>query len=353
MAAQQKEITFLKGGDSVAILINKKANSLFLLLQNFEAGSLNIEAGLKDYFINHHLGKRLFFSIQNSAHIIYQSVKKTGKAIEEINIVDYGAGLGTLYMLAGMLNFKRVVYNDYMPEWKDTAESICKALHVQIERYVTGDIDAVLNYASAEGFTFDIIASRNVIEHIYDLPFYYAYVHQHNPGAIIFSTTSANYHNPAMWLKHYLLHKKIEKEQYLPYRKTELQKEWPTITSTQLNELSALTRGKALGDFKAAIEAYKNNQPIAPVPYLRTNTCLPDTGLWCEHLLTKAEYETIFSEAGYKISYSAGYWDTHYTSALMNLLAKFLNRVIILSGTKGYLFSPFVNVVAYESSNQP
>lgn len=351
MAAQQNAITFLKGKDVLAILINKKANELFLLLQNFQAHSLNIETSLKEYFINHHLGKRLFFSIENSAHIIYQSVKKIGHPIEEINFVDYGAGLGTLYMLAGMLNFKRVVYNDYMPEWKSTAESICKALNISIDGYVTGDIDAVLNYAAEERFTFDIIASRNVIEHIYDLPFFYAYVHQHNPGAVIFSTTSANYHNPAMRLKHYLLHKKIEKEQYLPYRKKELIKEWPAITITQMEELSALTRGKALGDFKAAIEAYKNNQPITPVFFLRSNTCLPDTGLWCEHLLTRTEYKSIFSKAGYKIEYGAGYWDTHYSSALMNVLAKLLNKVIIITGKKGCLFSPFVNVVAYESTN--
>ncbi len=347
MAAQQEVITFLKGDDALAILINKKANGLFLLLQNFEAGSLNIEAGLKDYFINHHLGKRLFFSIQNSAHIIYQSVKKTGKAIEEINIVDYGAGLGTLYMLAGMLNFKRVVYNDYMPEWKSTAASICQALDIKIDAYITGDIDAVLNYGRTENFSFDIIASRNVIEHIYSLPFFYEEVYRHNPQAVIFSTTSANYHNPAMWLKHYLLHKKIEKEQYLPVRKKELQKLWPAILPKQLNELTSITRGKAKEDFITAIKNYQNNNPQVLVPYLRTNTCLPDSGYWCEHLLAKEEYKQIITAAGYKMDFTAGYWDTHYKSLSMNLLAKCLNQLIILIGKKGYLLSPFVNVVAY------
>jgi hypothetical protein len=96
MTEQESAITFLPGNDSLALLINNKANELFRLLQNFDAASLDIEDSFKDYFIQHHLGKRLFFSIQNSAHIIYQSVKKTGKLIEEINLVDYGAGLGTL-----------------------------------------------------------------------------------------------------------------------------------------------------------------------------------------------------------------------------------------------------------------
>lgn len=347
MTEQERAINFLAGNDSLAVLINKKATELFLMLQNFEAASLDIEESFKDYFINHHLGKRLFFSIQNSAHIIYQSVKKTGKLFEHINMVDYGAGLGTLYMLGGMLNFKRMVYNDYLPDWKSTAESICKALHIPIAGYVTGDIDAVLNYATTEGFTFDIIASRNVIEHIYSLPFFYSEVYRHNPAAVIFSTTSANYHNPAMRLKHYLLHKKIEKEQYLPHRKKDIQKQWPAITTKQLNELAALTRGKAKEDFLAAIRQCQNNRPIAPVPFLRSNTCLSTNGYWCEHLLSKDEYENIITKAGYKMDYTAGYWDTHYQSGLMNLLAKLLNQLILLFGKKGYIFSPFVNVVAY------
>jgi len=347
MAAQRSEIIFLKGNDPLAVLINKKATELFSTLQNFDASSLNIEDSFKDYFVNHHLGKRLFFSIQNSAHIIYQSVKKTGKSIENICIVDYGAGLGTLYMLGGMLHFKRMVYNDYLPDWKNTAESICKALQINIDGYVTGDIDAVLNYAVANGFTFDIIASRNVIEHIYSLPFFYKEIYKHNPDGVIFCTTSANFHNPAMRLKHYLLHKKIEKEQYLPHRKKEIRNIWPGVSPAQLNELAIATRGKAKEDFIIAVDNYKNNKPIEPVPFLRSNTCISITGYWCEHLLSKNEYGSIITNAGYTMDYTAGYWDTHYKSGIMNLLAKFLNLLVGLFGKRGYLFSPFVNVIAY------
>jgi hypothetical protein len=240
------------------------------------------------------------------------------------------------------------VYNDYLPDWKNTAESICKALQIKVDGYVTGDIDAVLNYATTEGFTFDIIASRNVIEHIYSLPLFYGEVHRHNSEAVIFSTTSANFHNPAMRLKHYLLHKKIEREQYLPHRKKEIENLWPGISSTQLDELGTLTRGKAKEDFLMAVENYKNDKPIEPVPFLRSNTCISSYGYWCEHLLSKNEYESIITNAGYTMEYTAGYWDTHYSSGFMNLLAKFLNRLISLFGKKGYVFSPFVNVIAFK-----
>ncbi len=351
MTAHKKVLPFLQNEDPLGILINEKANELFRVLQNFDGTSLPIQEGLKDYFINHHLGNRLFFSIQNSAHIIYESVKISGKPINEINIIDYGAGLGTLYLLAGLLNFNRIIYNDYLPDWKETAVLICKNLGIPINGFITGDVDAVLKYAGNEGFLFDIVASRNVIEHIYSLPIFFTELYKHNEHVVIFSTTSANYHNPAMRLKHTLLHKKIERTQYLPQRKIQVQKEWPSIIPRQLNELSNLTRGKAKDDFIMAINNFKNNKPVAKVPYLRFNTCTADSGYWCEHLLTKNEYEEIITNTGFKIAYTAGYWDTHYKSFFMNYLGKFLNKLIKISGQKAILFSPFVNVVAHNNTN--
>ena len=347
MAGEQTDFIFLKGNGALAVAINQQAVELFTLLQNFDAASLDIDNHFKDYFIQHHLGRRLYFSIQNSAHIIYESVKKTGKEIPQISIADYGAGLGTLYLLAGMMSFKRVVYNDYLPDWKDTAVTISKALQIKIDGFVTGDIDAITKYAYVENFLFDIIASRNVIEHIYNLDFFYEEVHRHNPAAVIFSTTSANFHNPAMRLKHYLLHKKIEKEQYRPLRIKELQKMWPDIADRQLHQLADLTRGKAKKDFTDAVEAYKNNNQVTPVKFLRSNTCICTFGYWCEHLLAKSEYNSIIRKAGYCMNFTAGYWDTHYQSGVMNLLAKCLNKLILLTGKPGILFSPFVNIIAY------
>jgi 2-polyprenyl-3-methyl-5-hydroxy-6-metoxy-1,4-benzoquinol methylase len=350
MAGEQTDFIFLKGNDALAVTINHKAILLFRLLENFDAASLDIDDHFKDYFIQHHLGRRLYFSIQNSAHIIYEAVKKTGKPASEINIADYGAGLGTLYLLGGMIGFKRMVYNDYLPDWKDTAVAISKALQIKVDGFVTGDIDAVTKFAVAENFLFDIIASRNVIEHIYSLDFFYEELYRHNPIAVIFSTTSANFHNPAMRLKHYLLHKKIEKEQYRPLRIKELQKLWPEITDKQLQQLADLTRGKANEDFTNAIDDYKNNKPLRPVKFLRSNTCICTYGYWCEHLLAKNEYSSIVRKAGYHIDFTAGYWDTHYESGLMNLLAKLLNKIILITGKQGILFSPFVNIIAYSTT---
>ena len=228
-----------------------------------------------------------------------------------------------------------------------TAQSICTSLRISITGYITGDIEEVLMYGDREGFTYDIIASRNVIEHIYDLWRFYDLLYKYNPAAVIFSTTTANYHNPAMRLRHYLIHKKVEKEIYKPQRKIAIKNEWPNISSTQLPDLVDKTRGKGQRDFTTAIACYKQNEIIEPVKILRSNTCDCYSGSWHEHLLTKNEYLQIITASGYKMRYTSGYWDTHYKSLWMNVLANILNNIIALWGTDAYYLSPFVNIVAF------
>ena len=342
----QKEY-FLNESDDLANNINTKANELYFMLKYFDASNLQITEEYKNYFIQHHLGRRLFFSIQNSAHIIYQSVKKTGKPFNEINFIDYGAGLGTLYMLAGMLDFKKVVYNDYLPDWKQTAQTICTALQINIDDFVVGDIDAVMQHAAANNIQYQVIASRNVIEHIYSLPQLYAAIYKHNPAAVTYSTTTANFHNPVMRWYHIYIHKTADKKYYQQQRREEIVKLFPSISENKLATFIKLTRGKGQQDFLDAVNNLNNNKSVVVDKTLRSNTCDCLNGVWCEHLLTKNEYGKIIVNAGFKMNYQPGYWDTHYKWVAMNWAAKIFNKLILALDNKGILLSPFVNVTAY------
>lgn len=344
---KQGDKVFLAIKDELSASINQKANELFITLQSFDATKLDLEDTFRHYFIHHHLHKRLFFSIENSAFIIYHAVKKANKPVEDINIIDYGAGLGTLFMLCGMLGFKRAIYNDYLPDWKNAARSICGALKIPVTDYITGDIDGVLNYADANNFKFDIIASRNVIEHVYSLPRFYSLIYMHNKHCVVFSTTAATYHNPAMRILFYRLHKKLERKTYSGQRKEAIKNSWPTVTETQLNELVKKTRGKAKEDFTDAIEQYRQNKPVTPVLFLRSNTCDCFSGYWCEHILSKPEYNYFITQSGFKMEFTPGFWDTNYNSNLLNILTGFFNRIVLLLGKKGYILSPFVNIIGY------
>jgi 2-polyprenyl-3-methyl-5-hydroxy-6-metoxy-1,4-benzoquinol methylase len=339
---------FLAAKDSLGTLINDKANELFFSLKNFNTSALDSTDTYNDYFIHHHLGHRLFFSIQNSAHILYDAVKLSGKNLGEINAIDYGAGLGTLFMLGGLLGFKRFDYNDHLPEWQSTAKAVCMQAGISITDYVTGDINAVAAFAASKNIQYDIVVSRNVIEHIYSLPEFYSVIFRHNAKAVVYSTTTANYHNPAMRLYHIYIHKKVEKQYYKQQRVEEIKKLQPLLSPGKVAELTELTRGKGQQDFIDAVNNFTNNKPIPADSTLRSNVCDCINGVWSEHLLTKNEYGNIIQTAGFKMLYTAGYWDTHYSSSLKNSLVSIFNKTIeILGNKRGVILSPFVNVVAY------
>ena len=120
--ANYQEHLFIEIKDDLALLINNRANHLYQKLLHLDISNIYIDETGKEYFSKHHNGKRLFFSIQSSADIIYKTVKKTNKPIASLFFLDYGAGLGTLFLLAGLVGFKKVYYNDYLPQWTSNAK---------------------------------------------------------------------------------------------------------------------------------------------------------------------------------------------------------------------------------------
>jgi len=338
---------FINKQDKLGDLINSRANDLYAALKSLNTTSFESNNRLNEYFVHHHLGSRLFFSIQNSAHILYDAIEISGKEVSQLTAIDYGAGLGTLFMLGGMLDFKRFDYNDYLPEWQQTAKAVCESVDSKITGYITGDIDSVISYAAKENIQYDIVLSRNVIEHIYSLQNFYTSLHQHNPSAVVYSTTTANYQNPLMRWYHVYIHKKYSKH-YLEHRVKEIKKLHPSLSPEQIKSIATLTRGKGQAEFEIAVNKLMNGERIEQDSSLRSNDCDCETGVWNEHLLTKKEYENIILTAGFKMMYTAGYWDTHYSSSMKNFTGNIFNKLIGIAGKKhSTFFSPFVNVIAY------
>lgn len=341
-----KELIFIQENDELSQLINRQANLLYQKLSGFDASALETPDFFKDYFSKHHLNSRLFFSVQNSCTIIHESVMLSGKKIEEINFLDYGAGLGTLYMLASLIGFKNVYYNDYLEEWKNCAATICSALDLPINGYIVGDISNVVTYANEQNIKFNIIASRNVIEHIYSLEDFFSKISTHHPDCLVYNTTTANYHNPAMHLWHILIHRNAEKKWYIQQRSAWIQNKYPGISTTDLGKAVVLSRGYAFADFTNAVDLILQKKQLTPIPYLHTNTCDFNTGVWAEHLLPKKAYNNYMSTSGYTLLYKPGYWDTHYSNPIKNIFTGIANKLIMLLGDKGILFSPFVKIIA-------
>lgn len=341
-----KKYRFVAADDEMAVLINEKANTLYRNLLELDISDTAIDDFGKYYFTHHHAGPRLIFSIESSADIIYRSVKLNNKPIGETSFIDYGAGLGTLFLLAGMVGFKKTYFNDYFPQWANYAKIICDKLGIAVDDFISGDIDALIAYGKNNNLSFDIVASRNVVEHIYDLRNFYTKLYQSDLSNLCYATTTANFHNIAMRLKHYWYHRKVEKSTFKKQRIDYLKELKPDIKQADLDKLADLTRGRAFTDFTNAVELYFENKPIPPVEFLATNTCDCKTGVWAENMITRKNYIDVISSAGFKASYTAGFWDTHYKYGMINGFARILNRMIKLAGKKGYWFAPFVNITA-------
>ncbi len=346
MPHQQPIYSFIKESDELGILINNKANELYKRLIGFDVSSLPTDKFFKDYFRDHHLDKRLFYSIESSVYILYHSISKSKKPVSAITMLDYGAGLGTLFMLGSLLGVKAFYYNDHLEEWKKNAHIICKAIDIEVSGYIVGGINDVITFTKKNNITFDIIVSRNVIEHIYSLQEFYSAIYEHNRKCIVFSTTTANFHNPAMKCLHKRIHTKVEKDVFRNQRKDFIKEKYPTLQDEQLQNLVINTRGKNSADICIAVENFLSGQAIIADPYLYTNTCDLYTGVWAEHLLPVKAYKIIIEYAGFKIEYQGGFWDTHYNAGIINIFTSMLNILIRLLGKPGFRISPFITIIA-------
>lgn len=335
---------FLPQRDELSLLIQGKAEELLNKLQTLPVETLGMPDYCLAYFKGSHF-KRLFFSIETSAHLLYNSISLSKKPVHEIVLMDYGAGVGTLYTLAKMIGCQKVIYNDHLPDWKQSAQLIAEAIGVNVDEYITGDIDTTLSELKARNIQCDIITSRNVIEHIYKLDDFYSAIAQHQPNALIYSSTTANYNNPASRVKHWLWHRRWEK-QYWKERHAFIAGIAPELSDNIVSELSNRTKGMAFPEIQTCVNDYNRTKKLpAPLP-VGSNTCEPSNGVWAEHIIPFSEYRELIDKNYFKVNFQPGFWDTHYSKGWKNMMGKLLNSIIKLNNTIGIWIAPFIYVVA-------
>jgi 2-polyprenyl-3-methyl-5-hydroxy-6-metoxy-1,4-benzoquinol methylase len=339
---------FLPHKDPLSRRIQENAADLLERLRKLPVETLGLPYHCLEYFKSSHY-KRLFFSIETSAHLLYRSITLRSKPVEETVIMDYGAGVGTLYMLAKMIGCKTVIYNDHLEDWKTSALLIATAMDIKIDEYIVGGIEETLISLKEKEINCDIITSRNVIEHIYKLDDFYNTVATYQPSAIIYSSTTANFHNPASHIKHILWHRKWEKH-FLPQRAATIKERLPELSAQELQKLAKSTRGLALNDFDEAIQTYKNSKKIPDPSVHHTNTVEASSGVWFEHLLPFKEYKKLVDPGKYDLYFEPGFWDTHNNKNYKNVIGKLFNPLIHITGKTGIRLAPFIYIIALPKS---
>jgi 2-polyprenyl-3-methyl-5-hydroxy-6-metoxy-1,4-benzoquinol methylase len=335
---------FLPFDDDLGRLIDSAATDLYDRLIKVNAEKLGMPEHCLAYFSSSHT-KRLFFSTETSAHILYRSIRLAGKSSSDVVLMDYGAGVGTLFLLAKMIGCNKVVYSDHLEDWRLSAELIANAIGVKIDHYIVGDIDECLMQLEQLNIQCDIITSRNVVEHIYKLNKFYALLYEKQPHAIIFSSTTANKKNPGATIKHILWHKKWEKI-FRGKRLVAIERQSPGMAPFRRQKLAKATRGLAVDDLKDAIENFRKTGKLPDPSVFGSNTCDPSNGVWAENLLSLRTYRNLIDERKYAVSFAPGFWDTHYKINYVNSAARMLNRIISKGGSLAMMLAPFIYVIA-------
>jgi 2-polyprenyl-3-methyl-5-hydroxy-6-metoxy-1,4-benzoquinol methylase len=332
-----KSIEFIKLKDELSKIINEKCNEIFHLIANTDVEALDIDPFYKWYFKKCHF-ERPFFSLKTSAKLLYDAIKVSGKPYYEVSLIDYGAGVGSLYVLAKMIGCKQVFYNDYDAKFAQMAMEIDTIFGVKMDDYIVGDSDITFKQMREKGYELDIVMSRNVIEHIYDLENYYHDISSNYPNAIIVSSTTANWNNPLAHMQHVYMHLKnkkaimkakvdyikdvykIEDQHFLDY----IFKNWQTAGGQEID---------------LAIKEFQNNGTIKVFAPNYTNIC-NEYGVWSENLLPYQTHKRFAKD--YELDIKPGIWDEDYSCSIINLFTKKINLLILKSDKFGCFLSSYI-----------
>jgi SAM-dependent methyltransferase len=333
-------IKFLPHTDELAADINRECAYIQNAINELDVDSLPMEDFYKWYFKKCHLTRQIF-SLRTSAKLLYDSLKLLNKPLKDVCMLDYGAGLGTTYLLAKRIGVGKVIYNDLLPEFANPAIEVDKALGITMHDYIIGDTERTCKQVLAKGYKVDLVISRNVLEHIYSLPAFFALMHQYLPQAILYNSTTANYNNPLAHLQHIYLHKKVlshaanTKVAYLTEHCPQLDKDKATLLAKQ----SPILNGE---DLLVKAKQYLASSILPPKSTEGTNVC-DATGNWREHLVPFSLYRQHAKQ--YNLSFKGGIWDVHQSNIAMRIVGRLMQGITNMLGSYGYIAASFVYII--------
>jgi 2-polyprenyl-3-methyl-5-hydroxy-6-metoxy-1,4-benzoquinol methylase len=341
----------------IEVQFEKATMRLEKKLLSIDIEKLDVSAYSKKYFKDYQ--RKLKYSLQACSFILMHALNKSGKALEQATIVDYGAGTGVLAMLAKEVGFGKVFYNDiYDISCKDAETIAVKAL-AQANDYVCGDINALQTFFKTNNQHCDIIVSRNVIEHIYSLENYFKELSNfQNQELTLFFATTANIKNPlTVWYTQRIqrmlefkgMTTKWGKERdslkpYLQSRKEIIKAHFSGLSQNQIEILSTETRGLIKEEIISFTKDFINSGTLKKSLINGCNTCDPYTGNWAEHLVEIENYKELFINSGFSFSVVNGFYNTNYSQKWLNLITPLVNVCIKIFRSKGIYLAPFIGL---------
>lgn len=327
------------------------------LLDTIKAGSLHSSPYSKRYL--HHLLQHKYYYLAIYAHVLDHALMKSGRKINELTLLDFGAGNGLLGMFARHCGFKRVILCDISRNFVEASRMLAAELNITIDAFITGEIETVKNE-----LTFmipDIIAGTDVIEHIYDLDDFFAEIKTMNPGMITVLTTASNPDNyfKVKQLKKMQVKDELEgghpsdfalagEESHLPYleiRKNIIRENFPGWAGMEkmVVEFAKATRGLRREDIIERVQYFIDDRAVPAVDPHDTNTCHPETGSWSERILPIKYYRSLYNRYGFELQVKSGFYNS-FEPGLKSRIRLFMNLLVKIMGKKT---APFITLIGF------
>jgi ubiquinone/menaquinone biosynthesis C-methylase UbiE len=338
-----------------ASLLEKAAAELFNDISFLDINRLDVTDYTKSYFGNYQ--QRLHYGLETAAYLLLMAASKTNKPLNELSVLEFGAGTGIICLLAKKSGFGKVIYNDLFADSAKDSAVIAMHLGLSADAYVEGDVSQMIAYFQQAKMQPDIVLSRNVIEHIYSLQDYLAELKAiFHDETVLLCATTANPHNPAVRLYTQSIHRKVEYkgfqsrwgkktdqlEAFLEVRKKIIKENFPELNEQDINALAIKSRGLKKEDILNHVQHYIINGSFTYRPSHSTNTCNPENGNWAERLLSKTDYLEMMKNNGLSIIVHNGFYDTHYRSGILNAVTGLINVLISIAGGAGIYLAPFI-----------
>jgi 2-polyprenyl-3-methyl-5-hydroxy-6-metoxy-1,4-benzoquinol methylase len=340
-------------------MINDAAETLEQKLRHLNYQHLSISDYYKRYY-SYDLGK-ITFMLQAYSIMMASAIQLSGKPISEITLLDHGGGVGILSLLAKLIGVKTVIHQDIDPVVSADARTVAGQLGIPVEHYICGETRDFVEFVNQNNLNLNIIASRNVIEHVYDLNEFFRETSRiKSDTLVLYINTTANVRNPLVnsytkrlqkiyehegFSDEWGSRKKDKKNAALEVRKKIIKEYANTLTKSEIEKLAINTRGKRKDDIIKCVDEYLADGTMARPPLHSTNTCDPNTGSWLEHLVPINKYKELMEDSGFEYSYKNGFYNTNYPQPYLNLVTPVLNFKIKLLNNLGIILAPFITII--------
>jgi 2-polyprenyl-3-methyl-5-hydroxy-6-metoxy-1,4-benzoquinol methylase len=326
--------------------VNGAADRLHEKLSSFGVSAVPISEYSQKYFNQYQ--KNIHLVLQRTVFILTWSISLYEKQLSDLVFVDYGGGTGFLALLAKELGIGHVIYNDIYDVSCEDARLIADSLRIPADAYVCGDVDELIDYFMKEGVFCDVVASYDVLEHIYSVESFLSKLTTSSNGpSTICMASAANPRNPIIrrnLTKMHLIYEyqsrpkafgHKERDTLRPFyavRREAIENYAPELSEREVEILATNTRGKIIKDILASVDEYRETKTFPIRASHPTNTCDPHTGNWQEQLLELDLLMRILKERGVRSRIVRGYYGTN-AHFLKNLMGLGLN--LFISGFSG------------------